>query len=157
MILVNRYRSVSYRTVPIHVPYRYMYRTVRYGTVPIKQRTVNGNICPKRESNLRCHRLTLQTKKVPRPASIEKKYRNGALDTLGQIYGGRPSRYSNPDTLGSSIKQMYHVKFGFLSHSYESWCFGVTYQGKVSCEVWSNDIISKTIVHSSLDRTFVAF
>ena len=34
-------------------------RTVRYGTVQFKQRTVNGNICPKRESNLRPHRLTL--------------------------------------------------------------------------------------------------
>jgi len=111
---------VPFRTVRT-VPYRYMYRTVRCGTVPFKQRTVNGNICPKRKSSLRCHRLTLQRlKKGTRPASIEKKYRNGALDTLGQIYRGRPSRYSNSDTLGSSFKQKYHVKFGFSSHSYES-------------------------------------
>ncbi len=32
MILINRYRAV---------PHRYVYRTVRYGTVPLKQRTVN--------------------------------------------------------------------------------------------------------------------
>ena len=57
--------------------------------------------------------------KCPRPASFSKKYRNGALDTLGQKYRGRPSRYSNPDTLGSSINQKYHVKFGFSSHSYD--------------------------------------
>jgi len=35
------------------------YGVVLYGTIPFKQRTINENICPKRESNLSCHRLAL--------------------------------------------------------------------------------------------------
>ena len=61
---------------------------------------------------------TVNRKKFPRPASIEQMYRNLILDTLGHIYRGRRSRYSNSDTLGSSIELKCDVKSDFSYDTY---------------------------------------
>jgi len=73
---------------------------------------------------------TVNKKKFPRPASIEQMYRNLILDTLGHIYRGRRSRYSNFDTLGSSIELQCDAKSDF---SYDA--YGTLLSIELNCDV----------------------
>ncbi len=69
-------------------------------------------------------------KKFPHPASIEQMYRNLILDILGHIYRGQQYRYSNFDTLGSSIELNCDVKSDF---SYDA--YGTVPSIELNCDV----------------------
>jgi hypothetical protein len=61
---------------------------------------------------------TVNRKKVPASREYRANVSNLIIDTLGHIYRGRRSRYSNSDTLGSSIELKCDVKSDFSYDTY---------------------------------------
>jgi hypothetical protein len=107
MILVNRYRTVPYRTVPIPVPYR----TVRYRTV----QTAYGQRKYMSQAGIEPALPSLNT--------ANRKKGHASSEYREKVSKWR-SRYFGPNLSRTTIS--------ILEFRY----FGVEFQAKVSCEVW---------------------
>ena len=109
MVLLRETINVLYYSVPYRIISSY--RTVQYHTVRYGTHTVNGNICHKRESNLRHHRLTPQMVKKSRTEKVlGKSVGMDDSNTFGQKCWSRPSQHFFSNTFWQSVERKCHVK-----------------------------------------------